>query len=158
MSAPRSSGTCTHDECKKRRRSPSESYCAMHTSRLRKHGDLDYIRPRAAQKDYRSIDGRPAHRVVMEETLGRPLSTGEVVHHIDQDRHNNAPENLQVMTKAEHTRHHNRDRGISKLFDEDVLFIRKNHGVLRVIDLAEMLGVSKATISKIQHRTLWTHI
>jgi hypothetical protein len=34
------------------------------------------------------------HRIVMEERLGRPLLPSEVVHHIDGDRQNNAPENL----------------------------------------------------------------
>jgi hypothetical protein len=36
------------------------------------------------------------HRRVMEETLGRLLEPGETVHHIDGNRSNNAPSNLQV--------------------------------------------------------------
>lgn len=36
------------------------------------------------------------HRVVMEQKLGRPLQRGEVVHHIDGNRANNHPDNLEV--------------------------------------------------------------
>lgn len=36
------------------------------------------------------------HRVMMEQKLGRPLQRGEVVHHIDGNRANNHPDNLEV--------------------------------------------------------------
>ena len=55
---------------------------------------------------YRKLMGRHEHRVVAEQKLGRPLARGEVVHHIDGDIHNNAPENLAVMTQGEHMRLH----------------------------------------------------
>lgn len=38
------------------------------------------------------------HRQVMEETLGRPLQSGENVHHKDGDRANWAPGNLELWT------------------------------------------------------------
>ena len=45
------------------------------------------------------------HRLVMEQKLGRRLEPGEVVHHIDEDRTNNAPENLELFTSnGEHLR------------------------------------------------------
>ena len=50
--------------------------------------------------------GRGQHVVVMEEHLGRKLAKDEVVHHVDGNRQNNDIDNLQVMTRAEHTRHH----------------------------------------------------
>ena len=46
------------------------------------------------------------HRLVAEETLGRTLTDKEVVHHIDGNRINNSPENLIVMSNAEHSRLH----------------------------------------------------
>jgi hypothetical protein len=49
-------------------------------------------------------------RLVMEEQLDRRLSRFEVVHHIDGDIQNNSPENLQVMTLAEHGRFHHSGR------------------------------------------------
>jgi hypothetical protein len=40
--------------------------------------------------------------------LNRPLSSDEVVHHIDENRSNNIPENLMVFrTLADHSAHHN---------------------------------------------------
>lgn len=48
----------------------------------------------------------PLHRVLMENHLGRLLEPGEDVHHRDEDKTNDVIENLQVMTKSEHARHH----------------------------------------------------
>lgn len=43
------------------------------------------------------------HRLVMEEMIGRYLEPGEVVHHKDGNKQNNAPENLELFgTNAEH--------------------------------------------------------
>lgn len=57
-------------------------------------------------KGYRKVNGRHEHRTVAEQMLGRPLEPGEIVHHIDRNKRNNAPENLQVMTQSEHARLH----------------------------------------------------
>lgn len=42
------------------------------------------------------------HRLVMERIMGRRLSRHEEVHHINEVRDDNRPENLVVMTKSEH--------------------------------------------------------
>lgn len=47
------------------------------------------------------------HRYIMEQHLGRKLCTNEVVHHINGDARDNRIENLQVMSRSEHSAIHN---------------------------------------------------
>lgn len=49
------------------------------------------------------------HRVIAEQTIGRKLRPGEVVHHLDGDKTNNSPENLVVCSSASvHRQYHMR--------------------------------------------------
>ena len=48
-------------------------------------------------KAYRKLLGQHAHRVIAAEMIGRTLRPGEVVHHLDGDKLNNSPENLEVV-------------------------------------------------------------
>jgi len=44
--------------------------------------------------------------LVLEEKLGRTLRKGEMVHHIDGDRLNDNPDNLEITTRAKHMSQH----------------------------------------------------
>ena len=45
---------------------------------------------------------KPQHRIVAEQTIGRPLTPKEHVHHIDGNTLNNEPTNLVVLSKTDH--------------------------------------------------------
>lgn len=52
------------------------------------------------------------YQIIAEKMLGRPLTRGEIVHHIDSNPKNNSESNLIVCTQKEHTKIHARQRAI----------------------------------------------
>lgn len=50
--------------------------------------------------------GRSLHVVILEKKIGRRLRRNEVGHHKDENKQNNDPDNLEAMTRREHTQLH----------------------------------------------------
>ena len=47
------------------------------------------------------------HQLVAEQTVDRKLRPGEIVHHLDEDKTHNSPENLAVCSSASvHRQYH----------------------------------------------------
>lgn len=97
------------------------------------------------------VQGRriPEHRYVMEQALGRPLERSEVVHHIDGDKQNNRPENLQVMSQGEHNRLEDASRAYYHIFPETIEAAKSlfaaNWNVSRI---SRALRVHEATVRR----------
>lgn len=69
------------------------------------------------------------HRLVMEKKLGRLLTRGELVDHIDRNRSNNAPENLRLQaSRSQHVKDHFSAR------DKFLAFLAKVRDAVAVID------------------------
>ena len=71
-----------------------------------KGGGYMYCRTKPIHPKANSNGLYPLHRVLMENNLGRNLLSTEDVHHKDEDKTNNGLENLEVLTKSEHTKKH----------------------------------------------------
>lgn len=52
------------------------------------------------------IVGVYEHRLIAEEMMGRELKEDEVVHHLDENKGNNSPDNLLVLENSQHVKLH----------------------------------------------------
>ena len=115
-------GTCAVAECD--RPHASRGLCDMHYRRFLTHGDPALgafaLNPEGSKRwdGYRvkSVKGkqRQVHTLVAEQALGKPLPPDAVVHHVDEDRSNNAANNLVICPdRAYHAALHKRMRQLN---------------------------------------------
>lgn len=56
------------------------------------------------------------HRHVLEQKIGRKLVSGELVHHKSGNTLDNDPDNLELMTRSQHTKHHQPEMRRAQMF------------------------------------------
>lgn len=90
------------------------------------------------------------HILSAETKLGRPVQPHEVVHHEDEVKSNNAPENLGLFpSRGEHIRFHNLQRSSAKalhaMSDDD---LRDLYSRMSTPMIAERFGTSPASVQR----------
>lgn len=65
----------------------------------------NYMNKQYTTKQFNKTQHRE-HRLLMENYLGRKLSSSELVHHINFNRFDNRIENLQIVSRSEHKKLH----------------------------------------------------
>lgn len=91
------------------RRHKEQKFCGLECAHAHKRGSNRI--PTLGADGYKHVwfsdgSGEKEHRYIMEQQLGRKLTTDEVVHHIDGNRSNNNLSNLVVMNRGEHSALH----------------------------------------------------
>lgn len=94
--------------------SAGRGLCASHYGKWYRRGTTADFVPKNRYLDgtgyvvVKTDDGKTIreHRYVVEKIIGRNLNSDEVVHHKNGDKTDNRPENLEIMTRAEHNKIH----------------------------------------------------
>ncbi len=133
------------------------------------HGRVFVFKPEHPRANKRGFVRRAI--VVSEAHVGRFLNRQEVVHHKNRNKMDDQLGNLQIMTRANHSRLHNLeddcprrrlvgdDNAAAKLTATDVLAIRSHalHG-MSLRGLSRLYGMSRKQVYNIVARVYWTHI
>ncbi len=117
--------TCSVEGCTK----PvfRKGWCAMHEMRHRKYGDVHFSHRRPHGSGTFSAGGyklatragtnapaRLEHVLIAEKALGKRLPKGVLVHHVNEVKTDNRPENLVICTISYHTLIHQRMRAMAE--------------------------------------------
>lgn len=126
-----------------------------------------YVRPDGYVRV--NINGKPEyyHRVVATVLIPNPENK-PYINHVDGNKQNNHPLNLEWVTQSENIKH-SYDMGLqsqvgegnacSKLTEESVLEIRWLYEIgITQKELSGIYGVSKGCIYDVVHRRSWKHI
>lgn len=110
---------------------------------------------------------RPAHRLSLETTLGRPIAGGLVAAHSPGICHNRAcvnPDHLREATESENQLDRSLDgtdnrgarNGVAKLTEAEVMAIRTD--IRPQSKIATEYGINQALVCRIKQRKAWAHV
>lgn len=80
------------------------------------------------------------HRYIMEQHLGRKLTKNEVVHHINGNKQDNRLENLELMSRSEHSRKHAISDDAHKNFATDEAIQKRKKTMKNHISFSKPVG------------------
>ena len=99
--------------------------CSRHYQSWKRYGDPLQSERNTTERTSRAKRRRRHYRATAESVIGRTLQPGEIVHHIDLDATNNAPNNLYVCRDAaEHGHiHASLERAASEFIKQGLLVL-----------------------------------
>ena len=107
------------------------------------------------------------HRLV-GKAFCEGYSSDKEINHKDGNKTNNHVDNLEWVTRSQNAQHaydnglrvapYGEQQGLSKLKEEDVIFIRKNYDEMGRYQLAEQFGVSPQTVYDVARYQTWKHV
>lgn len=108
--------TCSIKDCTNKHY--AMGWCEKHHGRWRRYGDPEKLltAPRGSAinaQGYRNYGGRLEHVEVAEKAIGRKLNSGEVVHHVDENKTNNNSSNLVICSIGYHKVIHQRTNALN---------------------------------------------
>jgi hypothetical protein len=137
----RASGAKMRKSGASKERKPKKQRC------VDRFGYVFVLAPESHLADYRGYVRE--HRLVAETKIGRKLFDWEDVHHIDGDKANNLPENLEVLTRSEHIRRHNNESSTARSFrfrtDSDLRDLTR---LLTTTQIAAAFETSPASVQR----------
>ncbi|MFA5377406.1 MAG: HNH endonuclease signature motif containing protein [Dehalococcoidia bacterium] len=75
------------------------------------------------------------HRFIMEGIIGRPLDKDEDVHHINGNKSDNRPGNLEIVPHGEHSKYHNKNREHKRGYNMNLSPQERRNRSLRAISM-----------------------
>ena len=89
------------------------------------------------------------HIIVMETKLGRPLEPGEVVHHIDENKRNNSPDNLMLFKNQ-------REHDVFHWANRSQKYMMPDGTQATIGQIAELAGISYGKAYQRLRKLGWT--
>jgi len=150
---------CDVFPCRIRRDGGIKKFIYNHHTKTEEHRKIVSAAGKAKVKEVPDISpcvnrrfrgGNYYSRRLMEKHVGRNLSRNEIVHHINGDQTDDRIENLEIITRGEHTRLHS----LKLIYDDDFAETLKDmyKSGLRQIDISKIYGVSQCAISNAMKR------